>query len=50
MVVTHLKFTPIPPFNAGKFWGGMRNFRATTFLEPLLVNVVAIGVHELELS
>ncbi|KAJ7896837.1 cytochrome P450, partial [Mycena leptocephala] len=50
MLVMQLKFTPTPPFNAGKFWGGIRNFRATTFFEPLFVSVVPIGVYELELS
>ncbi|KAJ7226932.1 cytochrome P450 [Mycena pura] len=52
MLVTQLKFTPTAPFDAGKFWDGMRSFRSTTFLEPLLVSVVSRGVHvhELEIS
>ncbi|KAF7345622.1 Cytochrome P450 monooxygenase 23 [Mycena venus] len=49
MLVTQLQFTPTAAFNAEKFWDAIRNFRATTFLEPLLVSVVPKDGHELEL-
>lgn len=39
MLVVQLDITPAPGFNADKFWNGVRNRRATTFREPLWVNV-----------
>ncbi|KAJ6561941.1 cytochrome P450 [Mycena capillaripes] len=39
MLVLQLEITPVPGFNPEKFWNGIRNRRATTFQEPLWVNV-----------
>ncbi|KAE9387276.1 cytochrome P450 [Gymnopus androsaceus JB14] len=37
LLLLHLDFTLAEGFDPAKFWGGIRNRRATTFLEPLCI-------------
>ncbi|KAF7336139.1 Cytochrome P450 67 [Mycena venus] len=39
-LLMHLDFTATSDFDAARFWNGVRNCRATSFLEPLCVRVV----------
>ncbi|KAF7336120.1 Cytochrome P450 [Mycena venus] len=39
-LLMHLDFTATSNFDAARFWNGVRNCRATSFLEPLCVRVV----------
>ncbi|KAJ6561936.1 cytochrome P450 [Mycena capillaripes] len=40
-LVVHLDFIPTEDFDAGRFWRGVRNCRATSFADPLHTRVVA---------